>query len=141
MQKLVNALGVKSSSKTVTKDTLSSGVVLISKPSDLNVPPWQMVSALLGGASLRAATWWAQPEIPTTTVSTSIGCWDASLPKPGAVEIATTGNWNGKTFGLKGGQGADFNHAKIGVATSGASYAIFGDMNQQGTLVGAEMLE
>ncbi len=71
VQKLVNALGVKSSSKTVTKDTLSSGVVLISKPSDLNVPPWQMVSALLGSVSLRTATWWAQPEIPTTTASTA----------------------------------------------------------------------
>ena len=64
VQKLVKTLGVKSSSKTVTKDTLSSGVTLISKPSDLNVPPWQMVSALLGGVPLRAATWWAQPEIP-----------------------------------------------------------------------------
>lgn len=137
VQKLVNALGVKSSSKTVTKDTLSSGVVLISKPSDLNVPPWQMVSALLGSVSLRAATWWAQPEIPTTTASTAVTCWDASLPKPGAVEIATSGSWGGKVFGLTGGSGPNYNHAKIGVATSGdARYAIFGDMNQQGALGG-----
>ena len=136
VQKLVKALGVKSSSKTVTKDTLSSGVTLISKPSDLNVPPWQMVSALLGGVSLRAATWWASPEIPSTTASTPVTCWDASLPKPGAVEIATTGSFGGKVFGLTGGSGPNYNHAKIAVTTSGTSYAIFGDMNQQGTLGG-----
>jgi hypothetical protein len=33
--------------------------------------------------------------------------------------------------------GPSFNHAKIGVSTGGGtSYAIFGDMNQQGTLSG-----
>src|SRR6202165_4763402 len=51
--------------------------------------------------------------------STRIGCWDDSLSKLGAVEIATTGQWNGQTFGLKGGLGSNFNHAKIGVSTSG----------------------
>ncbi len=40
-------------------------------------------------------------------------------------------------FGLTGGSGPNYNHAKIGVATSGdARYAIFGDMNQQGALGG-----
>jgi hypothetical protein len=137
VKNLVDSLGVKSQSKTARKYTLSSGVTLISKPSDLNVPPWQMVSAILGGVSLRAATWWAHPQIYTTTASTSITCWDDSLGTPGPVEIATTGHWGGKEFGLTGGQGANFNHAKVAVSTSGnRHYAIFGDMNQQGTVSG-----
>ena len=137
IQALVKLLGKVSTSKTVTKDTLSSGVVLISKPSDLHVPPWQMVSALLDGVSLRAATWWAKPEIPTTTASTVIGCWDSSLSKPGAVDIATSGTWAGKSIGLDGIAEPEGNHAKVGVSTSGThSYSIFGDMNQQGSLSG-----
>ena len=116
---------------------LSSGVELISKPSKLAVPPWQMVSAILGGIPLRTATWWATPPIYSTTASTTIGCWDSSLKSPGPVEIATTGHWSGQEFGLKGGPGTNFNHAKLGVSTStGDHYAIFGDMNQQGTLSG-----
>jgi hypothetical protein len=136
IQALVKGLGNTSPSKTATKDTLSSGVVLISKPSKLLVPPWQMVSALLGGEPLRAATWWARPEIPTTTATTAIGCWDPSIAKPGAVEIATTGTWAGNEIGLEGLPEADGNHAKIGVSTGSHSYAIFGDMNQQGSLSG-----
>jgi hypothetical protein len=135
VQSLVSALGTESKSTTYMKATLSSGVQVFSKPSRLNVPPWQFVSALLGGAPIRAATWWASPEIPTTTSSTSITCWDKSLGKPGAVQIATTGSWDGKTFGLKGGEGGNFNHAKIGVTTSGTTrYAVFGDLNQQGSI-------
>lgn len=43
--------------------------------------------------------------------------------------------WAGKSLGLTGGSGPEFNHAKIGVSTSGThSYAILGDMNQQGSL-------
>lgn len=137
VQALVGALGVKSKAKEVVREKLSSGVELISKPSNLNVPPWQMVSALLDGVSLRTATWWATPPIPTTTSSSKVGCWSDALGKPGAVDIATTGEWDGKTIGLKGGPGPDFNHAKIGVSTSGSEhYAIFGDMNQQGSLSG-----
>jgi hypothetical protein len=137
VQALVNTLGAQSGSKAYTKETLSSGVTLISKPSHLNVPPWQLVSAALGGVSLRTATWWETPQIPTTTASTPVKCWDASLGTPGAVDIATTGQWSGKVFGLTGGLGANFNHAKIGVSTSGERhYAIFGDMNQQGSLSG-----
>ncbi len=136
IQALVNVLGKVSKSKTATKAVLSSGVVLISKPSDLNVPPWQMVSALLGGEPLRAATWWAAPKIPTTSASTPIGCWDQSLGAPGGVEIATTGTWDGKTLGFDGVGDPDGNHAKIGVSTGDHPYAIFGDLNQQGTLAG-----
>ena len=137
VQSLVESLGTKSKNNSLTKYSLSTGVGLISKPSALHVPPWQMVSAVLEGVPLRAATWWAVPQIPSTTASTRISCWDASIGKPGAVEIATTGQWDGKTFGLKGGPGPDFNHAKIGVSTSADShFSIFGDMNQQGTLSG-----
>jgi hypothetical protein len=137
VQDLVKSLGVKSKSTDLLQFTLSSGVKLISKPSKLNVPPWQMVSATLDGVSLRTATWWANPKIPTTTARTKIGCWDDSLAKPGAVQIATSGRWNDVEIGLTGSLGANFNHAKIGVSTSGNHhYAIFGDMNQQGALSG-----
>jgi hypothetical protein len=138
IKELVETLGEKSHGKTATRDKLSSGAVLISKPSDLHVPPWQMVSSLLGGVSLRTATWWARPAIPSTTKDTEIKCWDDSLTTPpGAVEVATSGQWNKHKFGLAGGLGADFNHAKFGVSISGSKpYAIFGDMNQQGALSG-----
>ena len=137
VQQLVANLGTRSNSIRVMNVKLSSGVELISKPSKLYVPPWQMVSAVLGGVSLRTATWWANPKIYTTTETTSISCWDKSLAKPGAVEIATTGHWAGKEFGLTGGLGPNFNHAKLGVSTSGDNhYSIFGDMNQQGSVSG-----
>jgi hypothetical protein len=135
IQLLIAALGAKSTSKTATKEILSNGVILISKPSRLNVPAWQMVSSILGGVSLRAATWWTSPAIPSTTAQTSVACWDPSLRPPGAVEIATAGHWDGKEIGLKGGPGNNSNHAKIGVSTSGSKhYVILGDMNQQGVL-------
>jgi hypothetical protein len=137
VQQLVKKLGTKSNSQAYTKDVLSTGIEVISKPSQLNVPPWQMVSAILGGVSLRSATWWANPKIYSTNSSTTITCWDNSLPKPGPVEIATTGKWAGKEFGLTGGLGTNFNHAKIGVSTSGDQhYSIFADMNQQGAIAG-----
>jgi hypothetical protein len=136
VQTLVAALGKNSRSKTAVMATLSSGVRLISKPSDLNVPPWQMVSALLSGEPLRAATWWASPEIPTTTASTPIRCWEPTLGQPGAVEIATSGSWQGKTIGFQGISEPEGNHAKIGVSTGKHTYVIFGDLNQQGTLSG-----
>ena len=137
VQKLVTALGVKSKNATVLATRLSTGVQLISKPSSLHVPPWQMVSSILGGVPLRAATWWADPEISSTTSTTSIKCWSSTLSKPGAVEIATTGHWSGTEFGLAGGVGTNFNHAKFGVSTNTNDHlAIFGDMNQQGTLSG-----
>ena len=137
VQAAVNALGVASKATTVLTATLSSGAKLISKPSHLHVPPWQLVSASLDGVSLRAATWWDTPFIYTTTASTPIGCWDKSLSKPGAVQIATSGEFNSKTFGLQGGP--TFNHAKIGVSTqAGQTLSIFGDMNQQGDSTGTD---
>jgi hypothetical protein len=137
VQTLVASLGVKSSGSMFSHVKLSSGVELISKPSKLNVPPWQMISAILGGIPLRTATWWAKPQIYSTTSSTVPGCWSSTLDKPGPVDIATTGHWSGKEFGLTGGLGTNYNHAKLGVSTStNDHYAIFGDMNQQGTLSG-----
>jgi hypothetical protein len=136
IQALVEGLGHISKSQAATSHKLSSGVILISKPSDLNVPPWQMVSAMLGGEPLRAATWWEDPKIPTTTEDTAVECWDESLGKPGAVEIATTGTWKGAAIGLEGLADTKGNHAKIGVSTGSHPYAIFGDMNQQGSLSG-----
>ena len=135
IQDAVNALGAKSQSTKVFKTQLSSGVSLLSKPSKLQVPPWQLVSSQLESVSLRVATWWANPAIASTKANTPIDCWDESLPKPGAVQIATSGSWKGTAFGLKGGAGPDFNHAKVGVSTSGDHhYVVFGDMNQQGSL-------
>jgi hypothetical protein len=137
IQKLVIALGKKSDGSVHHRVRLSQDVELISKPSHLNVPPWQMVSAVLGGVSLRAATWWANPKISTTTPSTPIQCWSDGLGNPGTVEIALSGEWDGTEFGLAGASGPDFNHAKIGVSISGDHhYSIFGDLNQQGTLSG-----
>jgi len=138
IQALVAALGHRSSSNNITMSTLSSGVQLISKPSAVRVPPWQMVSAKLNGVPLRVASWWMNPnEIPSTTASTKVDCWDAQLNSPGSVEIATAGIWEGTPLGLTGGAKPSGNHAKIGVSTDGTSdYAIFGDMNQQGALTG-----
>lgn len=131
IQDLVDTLGKKSDSKIVLKNELSKGVILISKPSKLNVPPWQMVSAMLSSESNKAATWWNRPKIFSTLKSTKMKCWDTSLRPPGAVSIVTTGQWKGKEFKLVSGA----NHAKIGVTTSGDDkFAIFGDMNQQGTI-------
>jgi hypothetical protein len=137
IQRIVKRLGQKSDSNIATREPLSSGFDLISKPSQMNVPPWQMVSSFLGGVSLRTATWWATPKIYSTTESSRITCWDANLNKPGPVEIASSGQFEGKTFGLTGGPGPNNNHAKIGVSTSGDHpYVIFGDMNQQGAISG-----
>jgi hypothetical protein len=138
IQTLARHLGTQTSSRTVLDTMLSSGVRLISKPSGLQVPPWQLVSAVLAqsgagnGPDLRAATWWAAPQIPTTVSGGDPGCWGFNQ-HPGAVAIATTGQ-NG--MNLTGG-GAYGNHAKIGVSVSGARpFTIFGDLNQQGALSG-----
>jgi hypothetical protein len=128
---LVDALGNKSKSTQAITAELSSGVILISKPSLLKVPPWQFVSAALNGVGERAATWWLKPWIYTTTKSEKVTCWDEHIQKPGPVEIALTGGWNGKEIVPK----APSNHAKIGVSTDPNNpLAIFGDLNQQGTL-------
>lgn len=135
LQQRVKLLGRKSTSTSLIDVMLSSGVRLISKPSRLHVPPWQMLSARLGGIPLRTATWWASPRIPTTVAGQAIICWRNDLGTPGAVDIATTGLWAGQAIGLKGGPQPDANHAKVGVSADATHhYAIFGDLNQQGRL-------
>ena len=110
-------------------------VRLIGKPSALHVPPWQLVSSELDGVSLRTATWWTPPRIPSTTAASDIQCWDAKLHDAGAVDVATSGQWEGTVFSLKGGPAPDNNHAKIGVSVGEKEgYAIFWDLNQQGML-------
>jgi Deoxyribonuclease II len=143
VQQLVSSLGTLSKSATWSAVTLSTGVELISKPSYLYVPPWQMVSAILGGVSLRTANWSGDtPVINSTDATTPVTCWSTTLAKPGAVQIATAGTWAGKVFGLTAIDGDNSNHAKIGVSTSGSKpYAIFGDMNQQGALTGTTTAE
>ena len=135
VQALANALGSESNSTTCTVDTLSSGVQIISKPSKMQVPPWQMVSAKLDSVPLRVASWWAAPFIGSTKAGEIPGCWAPGLGTPGAVEIAKSGTWNGQSIGLTGGDGEDFNHAKIGISTDPSKpLCILGDMNQQGAL-------
>ena len=138
IQELVNQLGKEpdiNDGKQATMVTLSSGVQLISKPSSLAVPPWQMVSAKLGGVDLRVASWWTKPEIYSTVAKEVPQCWAAELGVPGAVEIATSGVWQGVTLGLKGDEEQQSNHAKVGISTDPSSpLCIFGDMNQQGAL-------
>jgi hypothetical protein len=53
---LVDELGKKSASEQFLKAELSTGVTVISKPSRLTVPPWQLVSSLLGSAAERTTT-------------------------------------------------------------------------------------
>jgi hypothetical protein len=137
LQQKAQLLGHKSPSAQLMDVTLSSGVRLIAKPSKLHVPPWQMLSARLGGVPLRAATWWANPRIPTTVAGQTIICWRDDLGTPGAVDIATSGSWAGQAIGLQGGPQPNANHAKIGVSIDGVHhYVIFADLNQQGRLTG-----
>lgn len=132
---LVDSLGSPPATTSCTRVELSTGVQLISKPADIQVPPWQLVSAQLGGVPLRVASWWAHPKIYSTTRGQTLGCWKPELGQAGDVEIATTGTWDGRQFSLLGGSGLNFNHAKFAVSKDpGTPYTIFGDMNQQGAL-------
>jgi hypothetical protein len=137
VQTLVASLGKKSTSKTATITELSTHVRVISKPSSLHVPPWQLVSSLLGDVPLRTATWWNTSDIPSTLRTTHIDCWDGGLAAPAAVQIATSGVWANMSMSLKAGPSPDGNHAKIGVSTDATSQlAIFGDLNQEGAITG-----
>jgi hypothetical protein len=132
---LVNGLGKVTTGTTCSVTPLSTGVQIISKPSNLQVPPWQMISAKLSGLPLRVASWWQPPAIYSSAAGAVPGCWASGLGAPGAVAIATTGTWNGISIGLEGGDGTNFNHAKIGISTDPTKpICIFGDMNQQGAL-------
>lgn len=135
VQQLVANLGKESKSNTVFRATLSNGIEMISKPSAMAVPPWQLISASLGGLDLRVANWWAAPAIYSTANGQTPDCWASGLGAPGAVEIALSGNWDGTVIGLQGGEGQNRNHAKIGISKDPSNpLCIFGDMNQQGAL-------
>jgi len=136
----VSKLGKANSTATYSNQTLSSGVQLIAKAGGLSVPPWQLVSALLDRAPLRVANFWEGTNLIYSTPGKSKPtCWDKTLGPPGAVQIVTTGTWNGKDIGLSGtapkGSSLGTNHAKIGVSTApGSTLTVFGDMNQVGIL-------
>jgi len=130
LRKLAEGLGVLNTDITPFQQTLSSGVKLIAKPQALQVPAWQMVSALLK-EPLRVASWWTDPKIPSAKAGTP-GCWSSTLSTPLEVQIATTGEWDNVKFGLTGGLGPNYNHAKIGHSIGG-SLGIMGDQNQMGS--------
>ncbi len=141
IQSLVSSLGQRPDKTTrhIVQATLSSGVTFLSKSSGMDVPSWQFVSAELGGANLRVATFYDSDKIESTTQAGKPTCWDASLSIPGTVENAKTGSWPDPSTGNKvtlqfGSSPSNGNHAKIGVTTSGTPMAIFGDENQQGGL-------
>jgi len=141
IQNLVSSLGTKpdTTARQILEATLSSGVTFLSKSSGMDVPSWQFVSAELGGANLRVATFYDSDKIETTTQAAKPNCWDASLSIPGTVENAKTGSWpdpsSGNAVTLQfGSSPSNGNHAKIGITTSGTPMAIFGDENQQGGL-------
>jgi hypothetical protein len=136
---LVAALGDPTpAAAAVRLDDLSSHVKVISKPSVLHVPPWQLVSATLGSEPLLVASWVVGKDgFPSTRSGKTPGCWSPGLAKPGEVQVAVKGTWKGAPIGLLGGnpQLPDSNHAKVAVSLAGGhGYAIFGDMNQTGGL-------
>lgn len=130
LKTLAQGLAKLDKSTTPYQATLSTGAKLIAKPQALNVPVFQMVSSIVG-KSLRTATWWTSPAVPSSKAGKP-GCWSSELGTPGEVQVAMSGQWKGKKFNLTGGLGGDHNHAKLGYSLDG-SLAIMGDMNQQGS--------
>jgi len=137
-------LGSPNKASTFTQATLSSGVQIIAKAGGLSAPPWQFVSAVLGKVPLRVATFWMGAKIYSKPGRTKPDCWPTAIKSlsPGAVQVVTTGIWEGTTIGLSGtsqrnasGKTLGANHAKIGVSTgSGSPLTIFSDMNQDGAI-------
>jgi Deoxyribonuclease II len=135
VQALVKSMGNLSASTSIFTAQLSSGVQLISKPSKMAVPPWQMISAQLNGLSLRVISWWAAPKIYSTKAGEVPPCWAPGLGTPGDVDIALTGSWAGVSITLLGENGRGSNHAKIGISKDPKKpICIFGDENQQGAI-------
>lgn len=132
LESLAKGLGQLDASTTAYHATLSvSSVSLIAKPHSLEVPPWQLVSSIVE-QPLRVASWWATPKILSAKAGAP-GCWDSKLAEPKEVQIAISGQWNGKVMGMKGSSSPDGNHAKIGHSLGGGSLSVFGDMNQEGS--------
>lgn len=140
----VAQLGSPNSDATVTNVQLSSGVHLIAKAGGLLAPPWQLVSALLGGVPLRVASFWSGTKIYSTSAKTKASCLPKDFGTSGPIQIALTGMWNGTPIGLSGssqkgsnGDSLGANHAKVGVSIGdGTTLTILGDMNQDGILSG-----
>lgn len=131
LESLAKSLGNIDAATSSYHGTLSvSSVTLIAKPHSLAVPPWQLVSSIVE-QPLRVASWWASPKILSAKAGTP-GCWDATLAEAKEVQIATSGQWNGKTMGMLGSSSPNGNHAKIGHSIGG-SLSVFGDMNQEGS--------
>jgi hypothetical protein len=129
---LARSLGQLDHSQDTYSATLSiESVQLVAKPYALAVPPWQLVSSILG-ASLRTATWWATPKILSSYTGEVPGCWNSTLAAPKEVQIALTGQWNGKEIGFLGINSPHGNHAKV-AHSLGGSLSVFGDMNQEGS--------
>lgn len=139
VQEAVAQLGSANTDSTYTDVPLSSGVRLIAKSGGLEVPPWQMISALLGQKPLRVASFWSGEKIYPTQNGSAPRCWEAELGTPGPVDIAETGTWDNAAICLSGtactGGPKGTNHAKIAVVTEdGSETVILSDMNQDGTL-------
>jgi hypothetical protein len=130
---LAQNLAQNVSNTTPYDATLSSGVRLIAKPSYLYVPPWQLVSAMTGSA-LRTATWWDGDTINSQYAGTP-GCCSSELGTPLEVQVATSGQWAGKTLNMTGTYTG--NHAKIAYSLNG-TLNVMGDMNQDGSYDGVE---
>ena len=137
VQDLVTQLGTKSTSKSATVDTLSSGVELISKPSRLHVP------TLADGIGLARPRPTPNRDVVDKSCNSIDGCDNQYHllgpipPATGKGQYRSTGQWNEQAIELKGGLGKDRNHAKIGVSLSGErTLSIFGDMIQQGAISG-----
>jgi hypothetical protein len=131
IQTLVNQLGKISNSTEPTRETLSSGVEILSKPSNLHVSPWRLVSSLLGALPLKTANFY---DVRAKESPTGKQCWKSSLPSSGKVSIAATGHYLQHRFNLLGGSkdnGKGRNHAKIGVSLiADKPYVILSDMNE-----------
>ncbi len=97
-------LGSPNKTSTYTQATLSSGVQIIAKAGGLSAPPWQFVSAVLGKVPLRVATFWMGAKIYSRPGRTKPDCWPTAIKSlsPGAVQVVTTGIWEGTTIRLSG---------------------------------------
>src|SRR5262249_24411947 len=86
IRNVVGQLGEIAGSARAPMVPLWSGFKLSPNAWGLPVPPWQLVSALLGAVPLRVATWWTSPAIDSTTPASQIDCWSNGLARPGTVE-------------------------------------------------------
>ena len=111
--------------------------MLISKPSNLNVPPWQMVSALLDGdvgahGDLVGLAADLLDQEARSRSAAGTGVLKSDNKKPGDGRHRQERQLGGRTLGLIGGQRTTPRSASPRRVAK--HYAIFGDLNQQGTI-------